>query len=194
MSAVFFDIDTQFDFMCPSGALYVPGAERILPAVAKLNRHSQANGFLVVSSADVHSESDPEFAHWPPHCIAGTMGQRKPERTLLERRVTLPNRPGGFDLSGAGQIVVEKQTVDVFHTATIGPLLARLSADSYVVYGVVTEICVLHAARGLLQTGKSVTVVTDAIETLNGSHSERALAEIRAAGGRLATVAEICGS
>ena len=34
MTTVFFDIDTQIDFMYPAGALYVPGAERIVPVVA----------------------------------------------------------------------------------------------------------------------------------------------------------------
>ena len=60
------------------------------------------------------------------------------------------------------------------------------------VYGVVTEICVLHAARGLLRAGRSVTVVTDAVQTLDAGNSEKALSEIRAAGGTLATVSEVC--
>jgi len=56
----------------------------------------------------------------------------------------------------------------------------------------VTEICVLHAARGLLKTGIPVTVVTDAVEALKPEDSARALVEIRAAGGTLATVSDIC--
>ena len=38
MKTVFFDVDTQLDFLYPAGALYVPGAERIVPAIARLNR------------------------------------------------------------------------------------------------------------------------------------------------------------
>jgi len=37
MSAVFFDVDTQLDFLYPAGALYVPGAESIVTRVAALN-------------------------------------------------------------------------------------------------------------------------------------------------------------
>ena len=37
---LFFDIDTQIDFVYPAGALYVPGAEHILPVVAELNRRA----------------------------------------------------------------------------------------------------------------------------------------------------------
>jgi nicotinamidase/pyrazinamidase len=176
MKTVFFDIDSQLDFLYPAGALYVPNAERILPAIAHLNRFAAAHGIPVVSTTDAHSENDPEFSVWPPHCVAGTWGQHKAEATLLD---------------GASQIVVEKQTVDVFLSPDLVRVVERLNADRYVVYGVVTEICVLHAVRGLLKTGKPVTVVTDAVKSLNAQDSARALAEVRAGGGRLATVSEI---
>ena len=44
MTTVFFDVDTQLDFMFPSGALYVPGAETIVERVAALNRDSVGSG------------------------------------------------------------------------------------------------------------------------------------------------------
>ena len=186
MKTVFFDIDTQLDFLYPAGALYVPGAERVAPAIASLNRYAAAHGIPVVSTMDAHSENDPEFQTWPPHCIAGTTGQHKAEATLLERRVVVPNRPCMLALEGAQQIVVEKQNVDVFTVANLVRVLKALAGDAYVVYGVVTEICVLFAARGLLKTGRPVTIVTDAVETLRRADSDRVLAEFRAAGGTLA--------
>ena len=192
MKTVFFDIDSQRDFLFPAGALYVPGAERIVSAIARLNRFAAAHGIPVVSTTDAHQENDPEFALWPPHCIAGTWGQHKAEATLLDGRIVIPNRDCALALEGAPQIIIEKQTVDVFAAPNLGRVLARLDADRYVVYGVVTEICVLYAVRGLLKTGKPVTVVTDAVETLNAEDSARALEEVRAAGGTLARVAEIC--
>ena len=192
MNTVFFDIDSQRDFLFPAGALYVPGAERIVPAIARLNRFAAAHGFPVVSTTDAHAEDDPEFSQWPPHCISGTLGQRKAEATLLDERIVVPNRDGDLALDGARQIVVEKQTVDVFQCANLRRIVERLNAASYVVYGVVTEICVLYAVRGLLRTGQPVTVVTDAVETLRAEDSERALAEMRASGARLATAAEVC--
>jgi nicotinamidase/pyrazinamidase len=192
MTTVFFDIDSQLDFLYPSGALYVPGAERILPAIARLNRYAAQHGIPVVSTTDAHTEDDPEFKIWPHHCVAGTHGQRKAEATLLERRVVVPNRACELALEGAQQIVVEKQTVDVFAAPNLHRVVQRLNADSYVVYGVVTEICVLHAVRGLLKTGKPVTVVTDAVETLRAEDSARALQEVCAGGARLASLADVC--
>jgi len=177
MKTVFFDIDSQLDFLYPAGALYVPDAERIVPAIARLNRFAAAQGIPVVSTTDAHTENDSEFSVWPPQCIAGTWGQRKAAPTLLE---------------GTSQIIVEKQTVDVFQAPDFVRVVERLNADRYVVYGVVTEICVLYAARGLLKTGKPVTLVTDAVKALTTEASARALEEVCAGGGSLATVSEIC--
>ena len=192
MKTVFFDIDSQLDFLYPAGALYVPNAERIVPAIARLNRFAAAHGIPVVSTTDVHAENDPEFSVWPPHCVAGTWGQRKAEATLLEGRIVVPNRECDIAVESAPQIIVEKQTVDVFEAPNLARVVECLSADRYVVYGVVTEICVLYAVRGLLKTGKPVTVVTDAVEALNAEASARALDEVCAGGGTLATVSEIC--
>jgi nicotinamidase/pyrazinamidase len=186
------DVDTQLDFLYPSGALYVPGAERVVPNMARLNRYAAAHGIPVVSTTDAHTENDPEFRMWPPHCIAGTTGQHKAEATLLERRIVIPNRPCRLDVAGAQQIVIEKQHVDVFTAPNLQRVIDLLAADRFVVYGVVTEICVLFAARGLLKTGKQVVVVTDGVETLNAGDSKRALDEIAAAGGRLARTADFC--
>jgi nicotinamidase/pyrazinamidase len=194
MSAVFFDVDSQLDFLYPAGALYVPGAERIVPAIARLNRYAAAHGIPVVSTTDAHTEDDPEFRTWPHHCVAGTWGQRKAETTLLDRRVVVPNRPGEVSIRGAQQIVVEKQTVDVFQAPNLGRVVEQLAADRFVVYGVVTEICVLFAVRGLLKTGKPVTVVTDAIETLKAEDSDRSLEECRRGGASLARASEVWGS
>jgi nicotinamidase/pyrazinamidase len=192
VSAVFFDIDTQIDFLLPAGALYVPGAERILPSVERLNRHAAAHSIPVVSTTDAHAEDDPEFDEWPPHCIAGTAGQQKPSETLLERRVTIPAVPGEYSIEGAQQIVLEKQKLDLFTNPNVPWLLERLAADRYVVYGVATEHCVRCAGLGLLRTGKPVELVTDAIRGLGREDIERTLAEFTSAGGRLTTVAEVC--
>ncbi len=191
MKTVFVDVDSQLDFLYPAGALYVPGAERIVPAIARLNQFAAGRGVPVISTTDAHAENDPEFATWPPHCISGTWGQHKAERTLLGKRVIIPNRGCDFALDGAQQIVVEKQTVDVFQAPNLARVIDRLGATDFVVYGVVTEICVLFAARGLLKAGKQVTVVTDAVESLKSEDSARALSEICSAGGRLATVGQV---
>jgi nicotinamidase/pyrazinamidase len=191
MKTVFFDIDSQLDFLYPGGALYVPGAEGIVPRIAHLNRFAAQRGIPIVSTVDAHFEADVEFKIWPHHCVAGTTGQRKAEATLLEKRVAIPNRACDLNVDGAQQIIVEKQTVDAFAAPNFGQIIERLGADRCVIYGVVTEICVLHAACGLLKIGKTVAVVTDAVQSLKAEDSTRALDQIRSAGGTLVTMADL---
>jgi nicotinamidase/pyrazinamidase len=191
MKTVFFDVDTQIDFLYPAGALYVPGAETIVDRVTALNRFAAAHGMVVVSDMDAHAEDDPEFKTWPPHCVVETAGQQKPAATLLEKRIVVSNGPCEPKLESVEQVLLEKQTLDCFTNVNLPRLLERLKAERYIVYGVVTEICVKCAAWGLLKTGKRVELVTDAVRSLDESAAKQMMAEFTAAGGVLTTVAEV---
>lgn len=191
MTTIFFDIDTQLDFLYPAGGLYVPGAEKLTRRIAALNHWAAANGHLLVSSVDAHSENDPEFRLWPPHCVVGTIGQTKPAVTLLESRAVMPH--GSTELKDAPQIIVEKVSTVFLHGDNFQALLKARRADRYVVYGVVTEICVKDAAFGLLKTGKPVEIVTDAVEGLDAAAVQQMYQEFTAAGGSLTTAAKIFG-
>jgi nicotinamidase/pyrazinamidase len=192
MKTVYFDIDTQIDFLFPAGSLYVPGAQQLIPALDRLNHHAAKHGHPLVSSMCAHTEDDPEFKQWPAHCVIGTVGQLKPAETLLEKRGVIGLGPGDSQTHGAQQILFEKSKLDITTSPHFHPLVARLAADRYVVYGVVTEYCVRFAALALLETGKPVTLVTDAIQTLRAEDSAKTLDEFIGRGGRLATVAEVC--
>ncbi len=185
MRTVFFDIDTQIDFLFPAGALYARGAGKIIPAVANLNRYAAKHGIPVVSTMDAHSENDPEFRAWPPHCVVDTVGQQKPASTLLERRCIVPNSPVSLNLALIDQIVLEKQTFSALSNHNFKLLIDHFAAERYVVYGVVTEVCVKLAAFGLLETGSRVEIVTDAICALNEGDGAKTLADFTAAGGHL---------
>jgi nicotinamidase/pyrazinamidase len=184
---VFFDIDTQLDFVSPAGALYVPGAERILPAVARLNHLAAERGYPVISTTDAHGETDAEFRDWLPHCIRGTLGQAKPAATLLPRRAVVPTAPGKYSVKDAQQIILEKQQLDCFSNPNLPALLDDLEADRCVVYGVVTEFCVKCAAMGLLATGRKVELVTTATRSLTPTAEQATIDAFLAAGGSTTT-------
>jgi len=192
MKTVYFDIDTQIDFLFPAGSLYVPGAQQLIPALHRLNHHAAKHGHPLVSSMCAHTENDPEFKHWPAHCVIGTVGQLKPAETLLEKRAVIGVAPGDYPTHGAQQILFEKNQLDITTSPNFPSLVNRLDADRYFVYGVVTEYCVRFAALALLETGKPVSLVTDAIQTLRPEDSAQTLSEFTARGGRLATVDEVC--
>lgn len=195
MNTVFADVDTQLDFLCPSGALYAPGAEKIAPALAALTRYAAAQRVKIVSSVDAHTEDDPEFKIWKPHCVAGTAGQQKIASSLVENRCVVPNA-GQFDagsVAGAQQVIVEKQTVDPFTNAHMARIIESLTPCRFVVYGLVTEICVHHMVLGLLRHNSSVEIVTDAIHPFSETAGQQALTQLGSAGAKLVNVAAITG-
>jgi len=190
---MFWDVDTQADFMLPQGKLYVPGAEAIIPTLAKLTNWAAQQRVLVIASADAHQPGDEEFRLYPPHCLAGTPGQRKIPETSLTPQFIIPNRRGAdiADAERYPQIVLEKQEFDVFSNPNTDSLLAQLGKPEIVLYGVVTEICVSAAAQGLLDRGYRVTVVEDAIRRLDAGKGRAFLEEVRRRGGRIVTAGQL---
>ncbi len=191
---LFWDVDTQVDFMESGGKLYVPGAEKIAANVRLLNAWAASHNVQVVSSTDAHLPTDPEFQEYPPHCLAGTTGQKKIAGTVLPKTFVIPNRPIDLpaDLSSFEQIIVEKQALDVFTNPNVESLLERVAAGKEIVlYGVVTEICVDKAARGLIQRHHHVHIVSDAIQHLNEEAAKETVKNVLENGGRVLTTAEI---
>jgi nicotinamidase/pyrazinamidase len=195
--AVFIDVDTQLDFLQPAGALTVPGAESITGALATLTRFAAAHGISILSTTVAHTENDPEFKVWKPHCVAGTLGQQKVVATQLPQPLVLSSVPGAFESVADGvptarQIVIQKQNVDCFTNPNLRPLLALISAKRYVVYGVFSEVCVRHAAFGLLAISNArVEIVTDAIKSIDGNAEREMLRLFESQGGHLTTVAAV---
>ena len=183
---LFFDVDTQIDFVFPGGSLYVPGAARLIPLIARLNALAEATGGLVVSTVDAHPENDTEFTEYAAHCIRGTAAQRKPESTLLVPRITLPEGSAIIpNLDRIGQVLIEKTAVDCFRNRNLMRLLTGVGAQRCFVYGVAAEVAVHHAAKGLLRFGCEVHLVTDAIQEINASIARRAQTDFVRDGGHL---------
>ena len=188
-NVIFWEVDTQTDFMMPGGKLYVPGAERLLPNIRRLTDAARQGHVFLVSHGCCHTKDDPEFATFPPHCVKGTPGAGFVPEALTEKVVTVPNEPSAAlpaDLSQYQQILLEKQTLDIFASLHADELVKRLDPNAeFVVFGVVTEFCVGFAAKGLLDRGRRVSVVKDAIETLNPQDGLRAISELQARGAQL---------
>ncbi|HLW43969.1 MAG TPA: cysteine hydrolase [Candidatus Acidoferrales bacterium] len=190
-AVVFWEVDTQADFVLPGGKLYVPGAEKRVANMRRLVDVARAGKVFLISSADQHAPNDPEFARFPPHCVKGTNGAEILPELKATKIMSIPN-DGGFsipsNLDKVQQIVLEKQTLDVFDNPNTEKILGQCPAtQEFVVFGVVTEFCVRLAAKGLLDRGRRVAVVTDAIETLDASEAQRTLDELTSRGARLIT-------
>ena len=192
---VFVDVDTQADFMLPVGKLHVPGAEKLLPTLQRLRDFAAQHSIPVLSSTDAHSTDDAEFRDWPAHCVRQTAGQLKVPETLFPNYLVVPReqeRPvAEEELSRYGQLIVEKNQLDLFSSPQAENLVGRLDAEQYVVYGVATEYCVRLAAQGLRQRGRRVLLVTDAIQGIEAEGVARTLRELAAAGAAMITTKEL---
>jgi nicotinamidase/pyrazinamidase len=192
---ILWEVDVQADFMLPGGKLYVPGAEKLLPNIRKLTDAARRGEVFLVSHGCFHTANDPEFKQFPPHCLKGTAGAEFVPEALAKNFVRLENDANAKlpeDLFKYQQIILEKQTLDVFESRHADQLVVRLgSAAEFVAFGVVTEYCVSLAVEGLLKRKRRVAVVRDAIETLAPEVGKKTLAELQSLGAKLVTTDEI---
>jgi len=191
---ILWEVDAQADFMLPGGKLYVPGAEKIIPNIKRLADVARQGQALLISSSCSHAPDDPEFQTFPPHCLRGTPGARIVPEGLADDFSTIPT-DAAFELPtnlfAHQQIVIEKQMLDVFSNPHTSAIVEKLGRDAeFIIFGVVTEYCVGLAAKGLLDRGRKVAIVTDAIETLGVDEGHRAVSELTALGARLMTTNE----
>jgi nicotinamidase/pyrazinamidase len=192
---IFWEVDMQRDFILPGGKLYVPGAEKILPNIRKLTDAARRGEVFLVSHGCFHTPNDPEFQQFPPHCVKGTPDAEFVLESLTNKFVEVPNEANAslpVDLFSYQQVILEKQTLDIFETRLADALVERLGASAeFVVFGVVTEFCVSLAAKGLLKRRRRVAIVSDAIETLAPDIGTKTLAELQSLGATLVTTDEI---
>ena len=189
-----FDIDTQKDFMLKTGALYVPGAERIIPKLRRLFDFASRNEISVISTMDTHAVDDPEFNEFSPHCIKGTDGWRKLDDTLIPRPLIFSTKPVDMNLTDCvrknRQIIVEKNTFDVFSNPVM-ERLTRVLPPRAIVFGVATEYCVKKAVLGLRNLGVQTVVVDDAVRSITRKAEKEAINEMHDAGANFVKMANI---
>jgi nicotinamidase/pyrazinamidase len=175
--------------MLPEGKLYVPGAEKLLGKIDSLVDLARTDRAFLVSHGCFHAPDDPEFSTFPPHCIKGTPGAEFVPEALAPKHARVPNDPASFlpfAFDDIQQIVLEKQTLDIFESRHADAVLAGLPEKAeFTIFGVVTEYCVRFAAKGLIERGRRTSVVVDAIETLDQSAGNQAMSELKSLGARL---------
>lgn len=191
---ILWEVDVQNDFMLPDGKLYVPGAEKLLPNIKRLTDAARRGDVFLVSHGCFHPINDPEFSQFPPHCLKGTPGADFVPEALTDDYVRVENTDEArlpADFFQHQQILLEKQTLDVFETRHADELIERLGHEAeFVVFGVVTEYCVACAVKGLIERKRRVAVVQDAIRTLAEDAGERSVDEFKQLGARLITTEE----
>jgi len=203
---IFWDVDTQADFMHADGKLYVPDAEHIIPNLKRLTDYAHGHGIRIMASADDHQPEHRELSekpNWkdtfPPHCMHGTTGQRKIVETALRNPLVIeptpqdPVRLAETVRAHQGDVLFHKHWFDVFTNPNVLPVVDALSPRDIVLYGVALDVCDRYAIEGFLQHRPHIRLfaVTDAMKPIDRDVAEQMLKEWGEEGVRLVKTSEV---
>ena len=188
---IIIDIDTQKDFFLDDGKVRVGNRRRILIHIRRVMALARVKNIPVISISQVHPENNGGY------CVDGTEGAKKIPYTLLSNRASFSadnNTDLPVDvLRRYRQIILHKRCVDPFEEPRIDRLLSEIRANEFVLIGACIEGAIEATALGLLQRGKKVSVVVDAIGAQDKQKAKHALRKIAAKGARLIETKKLAG-
>ena len=207
MKPIFWDVDTQYDFMMPDGKLYVTGADSLIPNLTKLTAFARSTGIPICGSVDYHVMSDPEISDkpdyhntFPPHCLQGTPGQEKVQATRpadplwIDGNKYEPGRLKKLLEDHRGEIILRKQKFDVFSNPNITEVLDFIRPTDIVIYGVALDVCDAHAIEGFLRLGKyNLYLVTDAAKAIYEDAGRKLIDDWLSRGVKMVSTSEVAG-
>lgn len=179
-------VDVQRDF-CPGGALAVDRGDEVVPGLNDVIGAFARLGLPVFFTRDWHPPDHVSFrsrgGRWPPHCIAGSEGAQ------FHPRLTVPR----------GAVIVskgtspEKEAYSGFQGTDLEARLKKEGADEVLLGGLTTDYCVKESALDALKAGFHVTLLEDCVRAVDArpGDGERALAEMKGAGAKSTTAAEV---
>ena len=179
-------VDVQNDFADPSGSLYVRSGEDVVAIANREIAAARAAGALVVFTQDWHPPETPHFATsggiWPVHCVRDTWGAEFAPGLETDGHVVRKGIGGEDGYSGFS---VRDPQSGVTRPTQLDALLKVRGVRDVVVLGLATDYCIKATALDAIALGYATTVLGEGIRAvdLQPGDGDRALAEIRAAGG-----------
>jgi len=168
-------VDVQNDF-CPGGALPVPEGDAV---VAPINA-VQFQFDTLVFSRDWHPHDhcsfsdEPAFADmsWPPHCVEESAGAHFHGDLHVPSDAVIVSK--GTDR--------DQEAYSAFADPALAPLLREKGIARIFVCGLTTDFCVRATALDSVTAGFETWLIVDACRGVSVETTERALAEMAAAG------------
>jgi len=193
---VLIDIDTQRDFLLAEGHACIRNHRRVLAHIRRVIAWARHQNVPIISTCDVFPNDNNNGGI--NYCIDGTNGQKKIGYTLLHNRISFA-ADGNTDLPRDmlrryRQIVLHKRCVDPFDEPRIDRLLSEVRANEFILIGADAEGAVKATALGLLQRGKNVSVIIDAVGTHDNNEAKMALRKMKAKGARLIETRRLAGT
>jgi len=185
MKSALMIIDMQNDFVRPWGAMYVPGAEKIIPKILELSAEARRHDIPVVHIIQEHRRQKVDYGlellTSPLHCVENTEGAK----IIDELRQNMDDEK---------DYVVVKRRFSGFLGTDLDLLLRGLGVEKVYITGIVAEGCVRATAVDALQLGYRVVLVTDCIAGLTHEGYEELLEFFRHRPDGLINSTDVCFS
>ena len=192
---VLIDVNTQKDFLLANGHACTRNHRLVLANVRRIMAWARARNVPIISTCEVYPNNN-GFSVLG-YCLDGTEGQKKIHYTLLSNRISFPAETSTdlpFDIMRQyRQIILHKRCVDPFEEPRIERLLSEVKASEFILIGASTEGAVQATALGLMQRGKKVSIVTDAVGSYNKRDAKMAYRKMRAKGATLIETKQLAG-
>ena len=193
---IIIDIDTQKDFLLAGGKACIRNHRRVLEHIRRVMAWARSQHVPIISTAEVYPDDNGESTIG--YCIDGTDGQKKICYTLFKDRISFA-ADGNTDLPRDmlrqhRQIILHKRCVDPFNEPRIDRLLSEVRANEFILVGASLEGAVKMTALGLLQRGKKVTIIVDAVGTHNNKDAKLALRKMETKGAKLVETKKLAGT
>ena len=189
------DIDTQKDFLLPTGHACVRNQAEVLANIHRVMAWARRDNVPVISTAEVYPNNN--GCSEMGYCLDGTDGLKKVPCTLLSDRVSFPadnkNALPADILLAYRQVILHKRCIDPFDEPRIERLLSEVQADEFILIGAGTEYAVRATAMGLLHRGKKVRIIVDALGSHNSKEAKLAIRKMQAKGAKLIMTRDVAG-
>jgi nicotinamidase/pyrazinamidase len=201
---IFWDVDTQFDFMKPEGSLYVPGAESIIDKVSEVRKFALQNDYSIIADMDWHKPENEEISEspdfnktFPPHCMAGSPGSERlgylgnvPIEYIETDKIS-PEMLKKLVEKRPFHIVIRKESLDVFDNRNTDRLIQIVKPQAVAVFGVALDFCVKLVLDGLTRhDGIKRILLRDIVKGLDPKTEDDIINEMRQTGVEVTEFAE----
>jgi nicotinamidase-related amidase len=136
------------------GKLRLEGVDNIIPNIQRLLEFARQHSIPIIYCNDSHIPEDRELKIWGKHAMKGTRGAE-----VIKELKPMSN-----------DHIISKNTYSAFFNTNLKELLQSFyqgqGANSLIIAGIHTDICVKHTVYDAFIHGYDVTVVEDGVKAL----------------------------
>ncbi|MEI6100342.1 MAG: isochorismatase family cysteine hydrolase, partial [Eubacteriales bacterium] len=184
--------DMQNDFVRKGAAMCVEDAVKTVPAIQKLIAHARKKGMPIIFTKFVTGKKPSILWNWSPQIAESHCCQRGFSRYYEDVDQTLDCTEIIDELKPEKQdYIFEKYWYSSFRNTSLVDILASEGADTIIVAGTVSQICVADTVHEGFSQGIRVIVASDGVSSFDDLQQKAALDNIHMKFGMVMSTEEI---